>query len=201
MTKTILLATTLLLAATAPVEAAPRITDANDIAAFVDPTPPFGPLAEAIGDQTLGTGIDFSFGNVEGIFNDGGPYAICGIESGNCSLTGDVDGRIVGLARSIFAEAGLAGIGALTLSVYDSSLNLLDTATNDLPLGMYGRTTFSITRPSADIAYFRISGGDTYGVNRIVLDAVPEPATWAMMIGGIGLAGGALRRRRAVAFA
>ena len=26
---------------------------------------------------------------------------------------------------------------------------------------------------------------------------VPEPATWAMMIGGIGLAGGALRRRKA----
>ena len=28
--------------------------------------------------------------------------------------------------------------------------------------------------------------------------AVPEPATWAMMIGGFGLVGGALRRRRAV---
>ncbi|WP_254602811.1 PEPxxWA-CTERM sorting domain-containing protein [Sphingomonas bacterium] len=32
--------------------------------------------------------------------------------------------------------------------------------------------------------------------------AVPEPATWAMMIGGFGLAGAALRRRRtSVAFA
>ena len=30
---------------------------------------------------------------------------------------------------------------------------------------------------------------------------VPEPATWAMMIGGIGAAGGALRRRRKVTFA
>jgi hypothetical protein len=28
---------------------------------------------------------------------------------------------------------------------------------------------------------------------------VPEPATWAMMIGGFGLVGGALRRRRAIA--
>lgn len=31
--------------------------------------------------------------------------------------------------------------------------------------------------------------------------AVPEPATWALMIGGFGFAGAALRRRRAFAFA
>lgn len=35
-----------------------------------------------------------------------------------------------------------------------------------------------------------------YTVN--VISAVPEPATWAMMIGGIGMIGGAMRRRRAV---
>ena len=31
--------------------------------------------------------------------------------------------------------------------------------------------------------------------------AVPEPASWALMIGGFGMAGAALRRRRAVAVA
>nr|WP_084192404.1 PEPxxWA-CTERM sorting domain-containing protein [Parasphingorhabdus marina] len=30
----------------------------------------------------------------------------------------------------------------------------------------------------------------------IVSPAVPEPATWAMMIGGFGLVGGAMRRRK-----
>ena len=30
----------------------------------------------------------------------------------------------------------------------------------------------------------------------VFLQAVPEPATWAMMIGGVGVAGGLLRRRR-----
>ena len=35
-----------------------------------------------------------------------------------------------------------------------------------------------------------------FDVRSIANGAVPEPATWAMMIGGIGLAGGALRRRR-----
>ena len=34
-----------------------------------------------------------------------------------------------------------------------------------------------------------------------VVTAVPEPATWALMIGGFGLAGGALRRRRTTAAA
>jgi PEP-CTERM motif len=30
------------------------------------------------------------------------------------------------------------------------------------------------------------------------LGAIPEPATWAMMILGFGMIGGAMRRRRAV---
>ena len=33
-------------------------------------------------------------------------------------------------------------------------------------------------------------------VVRLSATAVPEPATWAMLIGGFGLAGGAMRRRR-----
>ena len=50
--------------------------------------------------------------------------------------------------------------------------------------------------------------GSLFGENTIQLDnivytldatgAIPEPATWAMMIGGIGAAGGALRRRAKV---
>ena len=36
-------------------------------------------------------------------------------------------------------------------------------------------------------------------IDRVYLIAVPEPATWGLMIGGFGLAGAALRRRRAVA--
>ena len=35
-------------------------------------------------------------------------------------------------------------------------------------------------------------------INVSAVNAVPEPATWAMMIGGFGLAGAAMRRRRTV---
>lgn len=38
--------------------------------------------------------------------------------------------------------------------------------------------------------------GRTFNTKDLEVSAVPEPATWAMMIGGFGLVGGAMRRRR-----
>ncbi len=40
------------------------------------------------------------------------------------------------------------------------------------------------------------AGTITQFTGTALADAVPEPATWAMMIGGFGMAGGAMRRRR-----
>jgi hypothetical protein len=44
-------------------------------------------------------------------------------------------------------------------------------------------------------------GDESWGVEKILVTTagVPEPASWALMIGGFGLAGAALRRRRAMA--
>jgi PEP-CTERM motif len=181
-------------------------TDASAVPG-VAVTPAFGPLAQAVGTATISTGIDFSFGNVEGIFNDP-PNAFCGINAaGNCDLVTDVDGRIVllnslvqGLTSYFYAEAGNSAAGSLTLSVFGVNNNLLETALNGPPNGANGRTTFEILRASADIAFFSISGRDTYGVNEIRIEtplaAVPEPATWAFMIFGFGAIGGAMRRQR-----
>jgi hypothetical protein len=43
-------------------------------------------------------------------------------------------------------------------------------------------------------------GGTTYAPVKITVDsvAVPEPASWALMIGGFGMAGATFRRRRAL---
>ena len=51
--------------------------------------------------------------------------------------------------------------------------------------------------------YFRTMGSAPYSVTLTIGEfaAVPEPATWALMIVGFGLAGGTLRKRRALAHA
>jgi hypothetical protein len=52
-----------------------------------------------------------------------------------------------------------------------------------------------------DLKWLTITGSQEFpefALDNIVLTAgsVPEPATWAMMIGGMGVVGGAMRRRR-----
>jgi hypothetical protein len=51
------------------------------------------------------------------------------------------------------------------------------------------------------ILYSSYVGTATYRPDLSDAGAVPEPSTWALMIGGFGLAGAALRRRRALASA
>lgn len=66
---------------------------------------------------------------------------------------------------------------------------------------------------AGDFAYHEFENGDPFGVGRIVfantvsltrVDAVPEPASWAMMIAGFGIVGGTARyrmRRTKIAYA
>jgi hypothetical protein len=64
-----------------------------------------------------------------------------------------------------------------------------------------GRVRFQLSQA---FGYSVAGGAAFYGDNRLGsfrLPAVPEPATWAMMIGGFGLAGAALRRRPRTAVA
>ena len=76
-----------------------------------------------------------------------------------------------------------------------------DAPFNDLVLSVRPTTAGSVSFYIFDAAIFPTDvTNDNVGLvlDNLSLDitAVPEPATWAMMIGGFGLAGGALRRRR-----
>ena len=50
-----------------------------------------------------------------------------------------------------------------------------------------------------NLYYWDSNNGDNFGSISFDIQAVPEPAAWGMMIGGFGLAGMALRRRKPVA--
>ena len=61
--------------------------------------------------------------------------------------------------------------------------------------------TFGDIRPGLQSSYGEFTGYvpvwlHEQWINARLVGAVPEPTTWAMMIGGFGLVGGALRRRR-----
>ena len=59
-----------------------------------------------------------------------------------------------------------------------------------------GAGTYTLAFTEVDNQLFYNVGLDNLSVNDVA-GTVPEPATWAMMIGGFGLAGAALRRRKA----
>lgn len=59
-----------------------------------------------------------------------------------------------------------------------------------------GFQTFTLN--AGDITSLTITADSPFAIDNVVVDAVavPEPASWAMMIGGFAAAGTALRRRR-----
>jgi len=167
-------------------------------------SPPFGPLAAggAAGANYINFGVDFNFpgGPVVGIFSDP-PDAFGGVNAnGILDLITDVDGSIVvpgttnpATTDYFYAEAGYADLGVETLTVYNSSLVPIGSATDNNPTGAFGRYTFAISTPG--IAYFTISSpNDSFGVDDISLNtpvgigATPLPPTWTMLIAGfVGL--------------
>jgi hypothetical protein len=68
--------------------------------------------------------------------------------------------------------------------------------------GLVTRDSGLITPVTTDRLRFTATGGDAYyAISELQAFAVPEPATWALMLAGFGLAGAALRRGRSVRLA
>ncbi len=172
-------------------------------------SPAFGPLAAGgeLGANYINFGVDFTYGGKEGFFDDGDVNEFAGVNgSGNLDLLTGIDGRIVVLgtltsatSNFIFVEAGFAAPGTLTLQAFDINNILIATQVNSAAVGPNNRSVFYISTPG--IAFFSLTGTDTFGVAQVSINpqsiggAVPEPASWAMMIGGLAVAGAALRRR------
>jgi len=113
------------------------------------------------------------------------------IEAGSYVLTGQVSAR-PGVAAATSGIDILIGNTLLRSQTYDGT-GLSNTVWNPFSFA------FTVSSPTSLI--FRASGpSDTVGAYLdnigLVGSAVPETATWAMLILGVGFVGGALRRRR-----
>lgn len=93
-----------------------------------------------------------------------------------------------------------ADTDSLFLRLYDSSDNLLAFDTDVIPSSFTGLVTLSASAAGTAYAIFGGIGAfdesNVYADNLVFDGAVPEASTWAMMIMGLGVAGGALRRAR-----
>ncbi|GGB20210.1 hypothetical protein GCM10011380_07240 [Sphingomonas metalli] len=145
-------------------------------------------------NQTLeGSGVFFTDDGVDGVDADTGQaFRVYGITGG----TGTVS---VGGVLTYTLDGSLGTVGgdlALNqLVTFDDSAALLEVA-----LGLTNSNA-PLVLSLADVGYF-ISVGDLIATaGDVTVTAVPEPATWALLILGFGLVGGAMRRRRAAAFA
>jgi PEP-CTERM motif len=94
-------------------------------------------------------------------------------------------------------RGGLDGAAQLLSCVAESTTNST-CSFRVAPTGLYKSFLFT-TRVGGDVQ-FGGDGGQGFRLNSIT-GALPEPGTWAMLIGGFGMAGAAMRRQRKVATA
>ena len=101
-------------------------------------------------------------------------------------------------------DLDVAGYSPTTLTIYDKNGATLLSVSVVLTFGSFsdpGTYSHYGVTSSNGIGGFSFTGGASgnTSIDNIVVNggsAVPEPATWTLMIGGFGLAGAALRRRR-----
>lgn len=172
---------------------------------------PKGPLAEDpdfallnLNDYAIASVLDlYRYSDNPGGLGGGGPML-------DWSVGGDpffsIDGQSP-YAAGYFSTGAYNGDGNQASHWKDNipgfgSLGMMDPT---VAYGQMGRVT------SLDLAAFDAMGwnldydaynsGRAFSTKDIYLSAVPEPATWAMMIAGFLMTGGAMRRRRDLAFA
>ena len=117
-----------------------------------------------------------------------------GTLSGSMSMLFNVD-----VSNVVFDLINGTGAFAFTVTALDGGGATLGTATPSLndfgTAGSVGQVTFNF----GGIRSILISGNGDFAIDTLSFDAgrgaVPEPASWAMMIGGFALAGAAMRRR------
>jgi PEP-CTERM motif len=171
------------------------------------------------GPQVFGNGITWSstnasnqggsvFGYTQGYgFDANGSvsgFPLAGVNSSN-EIYGVADTMTFDFATPVSGVGGITNWAGdnvdVTIAIYDASDNLLESYVVANSGGNIAtpNSFIGFSRATADISKYKLSAGyiavwdlTTTGA------AVPEPASWALMIAGFGLTGAAMRRRRSV---
>ena len=93
----------------------------------------------------------------------------------------------------------LAGVGFSAFTVSPGAYPIGNTLANGAQSGVNTNGMLVVTGNAGETfkSITLKSGSNSFEVDNLAV-GVPEPATWALMIGGFGMAGGMLRRRRAL---
>jgi hypothetical protein len=105
-------------------------------------------------------------------------------------------------------DSNILGFARKVTQLTNSDFLGLDDVDYLHPTGFGLESTDTVTRPTASSLLLNWTSGSPGDALRVLTigvpgatPAVPEPATWAMMIAGFGLAGASMRRRRATTLA
>lgn len=126
---------------------------------------------------------------VKAFLENGGNVLLAG-ESANIAMTANnhINTLLADIGSSIRLNQVTEGIGDQFAT--DGEI-LADPLTAGITSFGYGRTT----TVSGGKTLFLNDSGNPFVAYETIGGAVPEPATWAMMIAGFGLVGGAMRKR------
>jgi hypothetical protein len=161
----------------------------------------FGPITYTSTSVNSVIGYSGGYGFNGNGFWEGTPMAGLNAEVG--TMTFDFATPVAGvLAEMNWAAPSSSNGRSIFASIFDTSGALLETKvfstngdTNTVTPGYWGfhRSAANIGRLTLSNGYI---GARDFSTTTDLLAAVPEPASWALMIAGFGLVGSAMRRRK-----
>ena len=101
-------------------------------------------------------------------------------------------------AKSVSMDVYLNDLGPAAVEFFSGATSVFTFSFPADALSTNNRLTIGLTNimPITRFTFRSTNGGQlNTGIDNVSITAVPEPASWALMIGGFALAGAALRRR------